>query len=331
MDARDQTAMWNADRGDRINMWQQNRVDQRGQDDWRKEVALKQLGLTEQGMNWNREDTAAERAAKYGYMGEELGLRRQAMESDNDYRKRMIALQESDPNRQMGSYALEKMKGRDVSRSNLRSRIASGQGLENMDPQAAAYLRMVAETGDDDTLAAMLPQIAARPLEQKFRREDQRSAGAEEAAARLEEGRYAGEREAGLLKSRAARGGVTDVLAGRGQVVPPEQVRVQSPEYSQIVDSIKSTFRGLDAQATGDQEAAAASAIMQQSIQSAAQELAKQYGTNPQLLAKLIYQDVISGVNVDKRTFLSNPLTFWADTQRETAANALREQFVGEQ
>jgi hypothetical protein len=94
MDARDQTAMWNADRGDRINMWQQNRVDQRGQDDWRKEVALKQLGLTEQGMNWNREDTAAERAAKYGFMGEELGLRREESAADRALRERGFNLQE---------------------------------------------------------------------------------------------------------------------------------------------------------------------------------------------------------------------------------------------
>jgi hypothetical protein len=94
MDARDQTAMWNADRGDRINMWQQNRVDQRGQDDWRKEVALKQLGLTEQGMNWNREDTAAERAAKYGFMGDELGLRREESAADRALRERGFNIQE---------------------------------------------------------------------------------------------------------------------------------------------------------------------------------------------------------------------------------------------
>lgn len=94
MDARDQAAMWNADRGDRINMFQQNRVDQRGQDDWRKEVALKQLGLAEQGMNWNREDTAAERAAKYGYMGDELGLRREESAASRGLQERGFGLQE---------------------------------------------------------------------------------------------------------------------------------------------------------------------------------------------------------------------------------------------
>lgn len=94
MDARDQTAMWNADRGDRINMWQTNRMDQRGQDDWRRDVALKQLGLTEKMYTGGREDSAAERAAKYGFMGEELGLRREESAADRALRERGFNIQE---------------------------------------------------------------------------------------------------------------------------------------------------------------------------------------------------------------------------------------------
>jgi len=336
MDARDQTAMWNADRGDRINMWQTNRMDQRGQDDWRKEVALKQLGLTEKGMNWNREDTAAERAAKYGFMGEELGLRRQGMESDNDYRKRMIALQESDPNRQMGSYALEKMKGRDTARSNLRTRIASGQGLENMDPQAAAYLRMVAETGDDDTLSAMLPQIAARPLEQKFRREDQRSAAAEDAAARLEAGQFTGEREAQVLRSQAQRGGMKDVAVGRGQMQAASNVTAQ-PEFGQAVETLRSQLRSIpDVYKMGTQEGAAVGAILTQAIEAQAGELAKQFGTDPRQLAQLLYAEVSKGAPGQERGFWSGlapgisefATAGFAETQNEAAQRLLADEFA---
>jgi hypothetical protein len=94
MDARDQTAMWNADRGDRINMWQTNRMDQRGQDDWRKDVALKQLGLSERMYDGGRADSAAERAAKYGFMGEELGLRRDESAANRGLQERGFGLQE---------------------------------------------------------------------------------------------------------------------------------------------------------------------------------------------------------------------------------------------
>jgi hypothetical protein len=336
MDARDQTAMWNADRGDRINMWQTNRMDQRSQDDWRKDVALKQLGLTEKGMNWNREDTAAERAAKYGFMGEELGLRRQSMESDNDYRKRMIALQESDPNRKMGSYALEKMKGRDTARSNLRTRIASGQGLENMDPQAAAYLRMVAETGDDDTLSAMLPQIAARPLEQKFRREDQRSAAAEDAAARLEAGQFTGEREAQVLRSQAQRGGMKDVAVGRGQMQAASNVTAQ-PEFGQAVETLRSQLRSIpDVYKMGTQEGAAVGAILTQAIEAQAGELARQFGTDPRQLAQLLYAEVSKGAPGQERGFWSGlgrgisevATAGFAETQNEAAQRLLAERFA---
>ena len=113
MDARDQTAMWNADRGDRINMWQTNRMDQRSQDDWRKDVALKQLGLSEKMYTGGREDSAAERAAKYGFMGEELGLRREESAADRAMRERGFGLQERGFNfqeeqaRQLASERLE--------------------------------------------------------------------------------------------------------------------------------------------------------------------------------------------------------------------------------
>jgi hypothetical protein len=173
MDARDQTAMWNADRGDRINMWQTNRMDQRGQDDWRKEVALKQLGLTEQGMNWNREDTAAERAAKYGYMGEELGMRRQSMESDNDYRKRMIALQESDPNRQMGVYALDKLKGRDAKMKAFESSLDPAKfGFEG---ESAEAFRGLVGLGGGEAAIPVIGESMRRAMEAKYKPQDLRN------------------------------------------------------------------------------------------------------------------------------------------------------------
>jgi hypothetical protein len=172
MDARDQTAMWNADRGDRINMWQTNRADQRGQDDWRKEVALKQLGLSERMYTGGREDSAAERAAKYGYMGEELGMRRQRMESDNDYRKRMIALQESDPNRQAGAYALEKLKGRDAKMATFEAGLDPKKfGFEG---ESAEAFRGLVGLGGGEAAIPVISEAMRRAMKDKYKPQDRK-------------------------------------------------------------------------------------------------------------------------------------------------------------
>jgi len=345
MDARDQAAMWNADRGDRINMWQQNRMDQRSQDDWRKDVALKQLGLTEKGMNWNREDTAAERAAKYGFMGEELGLRRDESAANRGLQERGFSLQErgfSLQERGMNMQLSEAERlaqeraNKAASKAKLRERFTTGPGMEGMDPQAAAYLRMVAETGDDETLAAMLPQIAARPLEQKFRREDQRSAAAEDAAARLEGGQFTGEREAQVLRSQAQRGGMKDVAVGRGKMQAASNVMAQ-PEFGQAVETLRSQLRSIpDVYKMGTQEGAAVGAILTQAIEALAGELAKQFGTDPRQLAQLMYAEVSKGAPGQERGFwsslrrgISETATLgFAETQNEAAQRLLAERFA---
>lgn len=186
MDARDQTAMWNADRGDRINMWQQNRIDQRGQDDWRRDVALKQLGLSEKMYEGGRADSAAERAAKYGFMGEELGLRREESAADRAFRERGLGFQERNFNfqeEQARQLAKERMedRARGIPMLDTQAEIARMQ-LERMKQQeanrgAAAATSTYAPKGDkgrevyQQTLAVsgdpMQAGIAAKQADQE--------------------------------------------------------------------------------------------------------------------------------------------------------------------
>jgi len=166
MDARDQTAMWNADRGDRINMWQTNRMDQRSQDDWRKDVALKQLGLTEKGMNWNREDTAAERAAKYGFMGEELGLRRDESAANRGLQERGFSLQERGMNMQLSE--AERL---------AQERAAEAASLDAMDFSQLGINADAAKAAPRGLKAQIAAQMLARSVDKAQRPEDRAARG----------------------------------------------------------------------------------------------------------------------------------------------------------
>jgi hypothetical protein len=200
MDARDQTAMWNADRGDRINMWQTNRMDQRGQDDWRKEIALKQLGLTEKGMNWNREDTAAERAAKYGFMGEELGLRREESAANRGLQERGFSLQERGMNMQL-SEAERLAKERADEAASLDAMDFSQLGI-NAGAAKAAPRGLKAQIA-----AQMLTRgldKAQRPEDRAARGEDVRGSMALQNLAQLEQKGQVTPREAALYAQASA-------------------------------------------------------------------------------------------------------------------------------
>ena len=337
MDARDQTAMWNANRGDQINMWQQNRLDQRGQDDWRKEVALKQLGLSEKMYTGGREDSAAERAAKYGFMGEELGLRREESAANRGLQERGFGLQERGLNMQLSEAERLSQERADKAASAKAFRSNLGGGMAGMDPKQAAYLKMMADAGaPDELLSSAAVQMAGRPLESQFRREDQRTAAAEDAAARLEGGQFTGDREANLLRSQAQRGGIKDFNVGRGQMQAASQVAAQ-PEFGQAVENLRGQLRSVpDVYKLGTKEGEAVGQILAQAVESQAAELAKQFGTDPRQLAQLLYAEVTKGDPGQGRGFLSGlgkfaaevPTFGFAETQNEAAQRLLAERFA---
>jgi hypothetical protein len=93
-DAMDQVEQLNANRGDEwsryaLSLMQQNQARQQQQaaEDWRKEVALRSLSNEQERFHAGREDSAAERAARYGYMDRELALRGQSVNAENEWNK----------------------------------------------------------------------------------------------------------------------------------------------------------------------------------------------------------------------------------------------------
>lgn len=82
-DAMDQVEQWNANRGDQWSRYALSLMEKRNDDarqaaadDWRKEVALKQLGLQESMWKGGREDTAAARAAEADRWGKQFDYMR---------------------------------------------------------------------------------------------------------------------------------------------------------------------------------------------------------------------------------------------------------------
>jgi hypothetical protein len=74
-DAMDQVEQWNANRGDQWSQYALNMANKNREEDWRKDVALKQLGLQSEMYQGGRQESALERQARadaekarYGYM-----------------------------------------------------------------------------------------------------------------------------------------------------------------------------------------------------------------------------------------------------------------------
>jgi hypothetical protein len=203
-------------------------MDQRGQDDWRKDVALKQLGLTEKGMNWNREDTAAERAAKYGYMGEELGLRREESAANRGLQERGFGLQERGLNIQLSE--AERLAKERADRSQFWQNFdPSLVGITDEKTRLAVQAMGVRnpELGDRvlaDTMARNLDR-ANRPEDRAARGEDVRGTLALQNLSQLEQKGQVTPREAQMYAQASAEA-QKQGYGGTGGMAP-QQVKAQ--------------------------------------------------------------------------------------------------------
>lgn len=221
MDARDQAAMWNADRGDRINMWQTNRMDQRGQDDWRRDVALKQLDQNREFWQGNRDESAAERAARYGFMGEELGLRREESAADRALRERGFGLQERGMNLQL-SEAERAAKQRADEETAL-----GGLDVSQLGVDGGVYSALPASLKSQVAVQALTRQLdkAQRPAERAQRGEDVRGQMALQSLSQLEQKGQVTPREAAQYAQASAEA-QKQGYGGTGGLAP-QQVKAQ--------------------------------------------------------------------------------------------------------
>lgn len=104
-DAMDQVEQWNAQRGDQWNQFNTSRRDQMSAEDWRKEVALKQLGLQENIWKGGREDAATMRQLEADRFGKQFGY---MSERDKLLDARAAAREEAEGSRWQQGFDLQK-------------------------------------------------------------------------------------------------------------------------------------------------------------------------------------------------------------------------------
>jgi hypothetical protein len=109
-DAQDQADQFNTQRQDHLNVQAYNRQQDQGNNDWRTQYALAQLGLQGEQMRGNREDNAAARQAAADALKAEYGYRAQHDTGENDYRTKMLGLQERGFNQSLS----ERQQDRDL-------------------------------------------------------------------------------------------------------------------------------------------------------------------------------------------------------------------------
>jgi hypothetical protein len=165
-DAMDQVEQWNSARGDQWNQFNTNIQNQRQQDDWRKDVALQQLGLNREMYQGGREDSAAERAAKYGFMGQELGLRKEESAAERALRERGFGLQERGLNMQLSEQ--ERL---------AQERADEAAALDAMDFSQLGAGAGYAKAAPRGLKAQIAAQMLTRGMEKSMRPEDRATMG----------------------------------------------------------------------------------------------------------------------------------------------------------
>jgi len=180
-DAMDQVEQWNANRGDQWSRYAlslaqqaQDRAAQQAQEDWRRDVAMRQLALAEKQWQGGREDSAQERA-----------LRLQDLAAERALRERGLGMQERRFNWEQSQLENEynrAAKQREEEDAFYQNFDPASIGIT--EPNAAAAIKRLAQSGKrgreiaDMITTNMLArgmQAQARPEERKAKGEDVRS------------------------------------------------------------------------------------------------------------------------------------------------------------
>jgi hypothetical protein len=331
-DAMDEVERWNANRGDQwsqyaLNLMGQKQRDQAAQagEDWRKDVALRELGLRDKEFTLGREDSAAERAQKYGFETRKLGMDEAR---NNAYLADITARQTAEK---------EAKLRRDTFRKNLMEGKVGG-----LDDRAKAALQGMASADVPyDAMVDIFARQFGRPLETQMRREDTRTVAAEQAAADLEGGIYKGVRELNRLKQTATRGGIKDINVAEGGMRDIAEIE-NAPEFTNEVQSLREQLKQVPDEygigggiGLGVGQGEEVARYVGARIQDAARKIAIEYGGNPQVIAKALYRNVVSGDPGVSKSWLAKtlhglaeiPSLSMAETKAEAALRTLQKQY----
>lgn len=92
-DGQDQADIFNAQRRDQLNAQAYNRQQDQGNNDWRTQYALAQLGLQGEQMRGSREDSALARQAQADALKQQFAYMGQKDVGDNEYRNKALDIQ----------------------------------------------------------------------------------------------------------------------------------------------------------------------------------------------------------------------------------------------
>lgn len=313
-DARDTNDRWNASRADQISQFDRSQSSNAADNAWKERIAMKELELRGQDIMGRREESAADRDARFKLAGLTHSQNLEMQRLDPRYQ---VAIDEIERNKKMRAGYAEMAKNPQAL-TNYDSFI---QNLAGIDPQAAM---------------PVIAQRLVRPIELQQRREDARNVASETAADRLAAGQYSGEKEKALLRQTATRGGMSDIVENRGQITPAATIKASAPEYSQSVAAFRESLKRLSGSSYDDQSAAAVGEIIKSQIEAAATEIAKQYGGIPEDIAKIMYADVVASVEGTSKGFWNTLGNVGmeigsfgnADTERELALDILNQRFA---
>jgi hypothetical protein len=295
-DAMDQVEQWNANRGDQwsryaLDMMQKRQDDQRqsAADDWRKEVALKQLGLQENMWKGGREDSAAERAANADWRSKELEYRGQESAAERAFRERGLQMGERQFNFQMTQAekaALEKENA-------AAERKAKADAYKRLagDPNAFSDPRTLASRiGEIDPEAGM-PMLVEKMLAEERRKEAERGLAAGQVPALLQSTDPA-ERKRGMALAGKANMDPSLFTPARIGQTNPDTVLQQDPELMNKIEEIAGQVSRLSIYGGGSQEQAAAGQMARDQLWNLAQQKAQEYGADPTRLFRAMEQQL---------------------------------------
>jgi len=165
-DAMDQVEQWNANRGDQWSRYAMESQKERTADDWRKEVALKQLGLQSEMYQGGRADTAAARQAEADRWSKQFGYMQGKDTMENERWGKQFGLQERAANLQLGE-----------SERLAQERAAEAAALDSMDFSSLGANAGYAKAAPRGLKAQIAAQMLTRSMDKAMRPEDRAERG----------------------------------------------------------------------------------------------------------------------------------------------------------
>lgn len=274
-DARDTTERWNTARADQLSQFEASKAQGQSQDDWRREIALKQLGLNRDIWMGGREDTASARADEANRWGQKFDLERRQFD-----------------------YGIGRAQAADKREEEAR---------QKAELKRAAYAKLAADPtafADTKTLAGRLgqidpetgmPMLVEKMLAEERRREAEKALAAQQVPELLRSTDPLQRKRGEALAAKAGLD-LETYRPARVGVTAPQEVLSQDPALMNKIDEIAGQVARLSIYGGGSQEQAAAGNLARQQLWSLAIQKAHEYGADPTQLFRMMEAQIAAKI-----------------------------------